>query len=47
MAAYVHLESSLFNGTATAATIREIKALAEQLGMTPASRARMGVEIGE
>jgi hypothetical protein len=45
VAAYIHLEAQLFNGTAPAATVREIKALADQLGMTPASRARMGVEI--
>jgi hypothetical protein len=45
VAAYVHLERTLFDGTGTAATIREIKALGEALAMTPASRARMGYTV--
>ncbi|MFF8531010.1 hypothetical protein ACF07B_03295 [Streptomyces sp. NPDC015532] len=47
VAAYVHLESQLFSGSGTAATIREIKSLADSLGMSPASRARMGVRIAD
>ncbi|WP_431958782.1 hypothetical protein [Actinacidiphila sp. bgisy160] len=47
VAAYVHLERTLFDGTGTAATIREVKALGESLGMTPQSRARMGYTIEE
>lgn len=46
VAAYVHLERALFDGSGTAATIREIKSLGESLGMTPQSRARMGYTIG-
>ncbi|MFF8533337.1 hypothetical protein ACF07B_15470 [Streptomyces sp. NPDC015532] len=47
VAAYVHLERTLFDGSGTAATIREVKALGESLGMTPQSRARMGYVIEE
>lgn len=47
VAAYVHLEAALFSGSGTAATIREIKSLADSLGLSPASRARMGVTIGD
>ncbi|MFF1684758.1 hypothetical protein [Streptomyces sp. NPDC058254] len=47
VAAYVHLEAQLFNGSGTAATIREIKSLADSLGLSPQSRARMNVAIGE
>ncbi|MED7822591.1 hypothetical protein [Streptomyces chiangmaiensis] len=47
VAAYVHLEAQLFDGSGTAATIREIKSLADSLGLSPASRARMGYEIGD
>ncbi|MFE7159156.1 hypothetical protein [Streptomyces sp. NPDC057636] len=47
VAAYVHLEAALFNGSGNAATIREIKSLADSLGLSPASRARMGYEIGD
>jgi hypothetical protein len=47
VAAYVHLEAQLFNGSGTAATIREIKSLADSLGLSPQSRARMNVKIGD
>ncbi|WP_329572981.1 hypothetical protein [Streptomyces sp. NBC_01361] len=47
VAAYVHMESQLFSGSGTAATVREIKSLADSLGMSPTSRARMGVRISD
>jgi hypothetical protein len=47
VAAYVHLEAQLFNGSGTAATIREVKSLADSLGLSPQSRTRMNVTIGD